>query len=302
MCKLEDPPNITCTSISRKDAKSLTQDTFKVIVSYSSNESSAPCDVPSDIPIGTQSYIPCDCHSGIASPVPGMNHYPCPYFWSRRSKFSTIGNGTLQGSIVGNQCGVPVGAMEYLLVLGFSILLFSLSETFWDLLMSLFSKLYLSLSSSEDVTELVSLLNTISVKDIIHQPYSDFSNYFLISLHLLKGISRLIESFWFKLNHFLFGLAYYFKIFTWSTSLLLRLISKLQYYLKTYLYDIEGFSMGGVFYSVYYKPCQIIFKISLIDPSLAQGGVLFFQIPAFPGFGLVRALISMNIAFSSYFL
>ena len=105
MCKLEDPPNITCNSISSKDGKSLTPDTFKVVVSYSSNENSAPCDVSSDISSGTQSYIPCDCPGGIASPVPGMNHYPCPYFWSRRFKFSTIGNGTLQGSIVGNKCG-----------------------------------------------------------------------------------------------------------------------------------------------------------------------------------------------------
>ena len=150
MCKLEDPSNITCNFISCKDAKSLTPDTFKVVVSYSSNESSAPCDVPSDIPSGTQIYIPCDCPGSKESPVPSMNHYPCLYFWSRRFKFSTIGNGTLQGSIVGNQCGVSIGAMEYLL-LGFSILLFSLSETFWDLLMALFSKLYLS----EDVTELV---------------------------------------------------------------------------------------------------------------------------------------------------
>ena len=53
-------------------------------VSFSSNESSAPCDVPSDIPSGTQSYIPCDCPGGIASPVSSMNHYPCLYFWSRR--------------------------------------------------------------------------------------------------------------------------------------------------------------------------------------------------------------------------
>ena len=30
--------------------------------------------------------------------------------------------------------------------------------------------------------------------------------------------------------------------------------------------------------------------------------MLFFQIPTFTGLGLVRALISMNIAFSSYFL
>lgn len=130
MSKLEDPPNITYNSISCNNAKSLTPDTFEVVVSYNSNENSAPCDVQSDIPSGIQSYILCDCPGGITSPVSGMKHYPCPCFWSRRFKFSTLGNGTLQGLIVGNQCGVPFGATEYLLALGFSVLIFSVSETF----------------------------------------------------------------------------------------------------------------------------------------------------------------------------